>query len=369
MTLSTGCLLEIPLIENQPPTAYIDLIAPSQAPVGQVISFSGHGTDPDGTVVGYRWRSSLDGDLSTVANFQTSSLSVGNHAIYLSVQDNNGARSAEAASQVIIAASQPPPPPPALLPVIVSFGADQAIINQGDSALLSWNVSGATTVSIDPGIGSVALTGSRIISPGGTTTYILTATNSAGSTQASTQIAVRIPAPPEERTTTILPVVNESGYVRDNGDVVPRFIYVGDDNSDFSLQAFISFDISDIPDHATINQVVVDFSDYDQVYGSPFSSLGCLRGYVDDYGSLSSGDFVDNATGSSIIRFCSLPEVNASDSNPDVADALQQAVGDNRFQMRLQFRDTDTDGNHDNDLMAWTSSHLPELIVTYVVPQ
>ena len=144
MALSAGCLLEIP-IQNQPPIAYIDSVVPSEAPAGQIISFSGHGTDADGTVVGYRWRSSQDGNLSAAANFQTASLSVGNHTIYFSVQDNNGAWSPEIASQVVIESNQPPPP--ALLPVIVSFGADHTRITEGESAVLNWNISGATEVS------------------------------------------------------------------------------------------------------------------------------------------------------------------------------------------------------------------------------
>jgi len=60
---------------------------------------------------------------------------------------------------------------------IVSFDVEPGIINQGESANLSWVVISASSVNIDNGIGSVALTGHRIIQPTQTTTYILTASN------------------------------------------------------------------------------------------------------------------------------------------------------------------------------------------------
>lgn len=85
-------------------TAYIDSISPAEASLGEAVTFDGHGTDPDGTVVAYRWRSSIDGDLSAKASFDTSSLSAGEHIIYLKVQDNNGAWSEEVRRPVAVSA-------------------------------------------------------------------------------------------------------------------------------------------------------------------------------------------------------------------------------------------------------------------------
>ena len=56
--------------------------------------------------------------------------------------------------------------------------------------VLVWNVTGATSVSIDNGIGSVNLTDSIVVNPTKTTTYILTATNSASTSTESTQVTV-----------------------------------------------------------------------------------------------------------------------------------------------------------------------------------
>ena len=76
-------------ITNQRPTAIIDSISPSPAVQGEAVTFSGHGTDSDGSIVAYEWRSSIDSVLSSSSSFSTSSLSVGTHTIYFRVQDNN----------------------------------------------------------------------------------------------------------------------------------------------------------------------------------------------------------------------------------------------------------------------------------------
>jgi hypothetical protein len=72
-------------------------------------------------------------------------------------------------------------------PVITSFAASPASITVGGTSTLAWVVSGATTLSIDQGVGAVIGT-SKVVSPvTASTTYTLTATNSGGSvTQAAT---------------------------------------------------------------------------------------------------------------------------------------------------------------------------------------
>ncbi|MFZ5997662.1 MAG: GDSL-type esterase/lipase family protein [Nitrospirota bacterium] len=87
---------------NAVPAASIDSITPSPAAVGQTVSFTGHGTDGDGTITGYSWRSSIDGQLSTAASFSTARLSEGSHTIYLKVQDNAGAWSPETSRSLTV---------------------------------------------------------------------------------------------------------------------------------------------------------------------------------------------------------------------------------------------------------------------------
>ena len=69
-------------------------------------------------------------------------------------------------------------------PIINFFTADMHTITVGDSVTLSWEVTEATAVTIDPDngpdIGLADLSGFISVSPTTTTTYTLTATNSCG---------------------------------------------------------------------------------------------------------------------------------------------------------------------------------------------
>jgi len=88
--------------QNQIPIAYVPSIAPAIAYVGDSVTLSGDGTDTDGVIVGYYWRSNLDGYLSTQQSFTTKTLSVGTHTIYFKVLDDDGAWSSEQSSSVTI---------------------------------------------------------------------------------------------------------------------------------------------------------------------------------------------------------------------------------------------------------------------------
>lgn len=178
---------------SQPPTAHIDAISPTEVPAGETVLFDGHGTDVDGDVVAYSWRSSIDGDLSTMASFETSSLSAGVHTIYLRVQDDDGDWSEEVESSVTVSSGASPT---ATAPVIRSFTASPGSITSGGSSTLAWNVFGAATVRIDHAIGDVTPAGTRTVSPGTTTTYTLTATNEVDTVTSRARVTVSAPTPP-----------------------------------------------------------------------------------------------------------------------------------------------------------------------------
>ena len=90
------------LPENVPPKAYIDSITPNPSTEGETVSFVGHGSDSDGSIAAYKWRSSIDGTLSTAASFDTATLSVGTHSIYFTVKDNDHSWSDEAMAVVTV---------------------------------------------------------------------------------------------------------------------------------------------------------------------------------------------------------------------------------------------------------------------------
>ena len=77
---------------------------------------------------------------------------------------------------------------------ITSFTIDKtSIINNGETATLSWSVVDSESQSIDNGIGAVGVTGSKTVSPTASTTYTLTAVGLAGNDTASVTLTVYQP--------------------------------------------------------------------------------------------------------------------------------------------------------------------------------
>lgn len=94
----------------------------------------------------------------------------------------NGAGSATASVTVTVAAAG--------APLIESFGAAPQSVGPGGSSTLTWKTTGATSVSIDHGVGAVAASGSASVTPAATTTYTLSATNATGTTSAPATVTV-----------------------------------------------------------------------------------------------------------------------------------------------------------------------------------
>lgn len=94
---------------------------------------------------------------------------------------------AAATAEVVEAAKDSPP-------AINSFGVTPASIGAGQSAVLSWDVSGARELTIAPSIASSGSStiakGSEQVSPSTTTTYILTAANDFGRITQSAAVTV-----------------------------------------------------------------------------------------------------------------------------------------------------------------------------------
>ncbi len=87
---------------NHQPTAYKPIISPQEATYGSTISLSGDGSDSDGYITDYNWRSDIDGELSTLQSFSTTQLSQNTHTVYFKVKDNSGSWSAEKSSTITI---------------------------------------------------------------------------------------------------------------------------------------------------------------------------------------------------------------------------------------------------------------------------
>ena len=89
-------------------------------------------------------------------------------------------------------------------PVIGSFTSNLSNITAGQPVTLSWNVTGATAVSIDNGIGDVTGRSAITVSPAQSATYNLTATNTGGSTASAVSVSVAPPTDSQPPTTPTL---------------------------------------------------------------------------------------------------------------------------------------------------------------------
>ena len=99
-------------------------------------------------------------------------------------------------------------------PVIETFRSNPSTIVAGSTTTLTWKVTGATSVRIDPGIGMVAASGSRTISPAESTVYTIIAHNDAG-TVTSTLVATvnsKSPVPVVFRVTSVTAGIEPSSY-------------------------------------------------------------------------------------------------------------------------------------------------------------
>jgi hypothetical protein len=128
---------------------------------------------------------SIDQGIGAVASAGTQSVSPTVTTTY-TVTATNSSGSAVATTRVVVS-------PANGLPVIISFISNPTGITTGHSSILQWDVSGATSISINQGIGAVPPSGTHLVSPAATTAYTLTATNSSGSITASATVTLTQP--------------------------------------------------------------------------------------------------------------------------------------------------------------------------------
>lgn len=76
-------------------------------------------------------------------------------------------------------------------PPVITFSATDTGISLGESTTLLWTVTDALTASIDNGIGSIAFSGSTLVSPTESTKYVLTASNNDGTSTAFVIITIQ----------------------------------------------------------------------------------------------------------------------------------------------------------------------------------
>ena len=100
-------------------------------------------------------------------------------------------------------AASPPPPPPAAPPPpapqpTITLRATPTTVERGAAVALQWETTNAGSVRIEPGIGDVATTGNRSVSPTSSVTYTATATGPGGTASDTARITVNAAPPPRD---------------------------------------------------------------------------------------------------------------------------------------------------------------------------
>ena len=152
----------VPPQENQPPTSVIDSISPNPSKQGRdMVSFNGHGNDSDGIVVAYNWTSGIDGHLSSSSSFfmPASDLSVGTHTAHFTVQDDDGAWSAEDIEYLTIEPANQPPfssfiysPINPTINQTITFNASSSYDPDGNITNYNWSFGDGNSTSANESI-------------------------------------------------------------------------------------------------------------------------------------------------------------------------------------------------------------------------
>ncbi len=206
-------LLLIVLLTAGCDLAGINIPTTTQAPVISSFSASpasitaGASSTLDWSIAGAT-TASIDQGIGNVALTGSRAVMPGTTTVYTLTAFNAAGVSVTATAQVLVTGSStlPSPIPPTIssLPVINYFTASPPEIYSGDTAILSWDATNATSASINHGVGAVSISGNTVVSPGTTTVYTLTATNAAGDyTRTITVYVSGVPLPPSFAVTSV----------------------------------------------------------------------------------------------------------------------------------------------------------------------
>ncbi|HEY4479069.1 MAG TPA: polysaccharide deacetylase family protein [Candidatus Paceibacterota bacterium] len=146
---------------------------------------------------------SIDQSIGPVSALGSRLVTPSANTSYTLTASNSGGSVSQTVTISVTNEPPPPPPPTPVPPTLNSFSASPSSITVGGNSTLNWDISNATSILIDQGIGAVAAQGSTVVSPTQTKNYTITASNDAGTVTRSATITVT-PAP-------VLPVINSFG--------------------------------------------------------------------------------------------------------------------------------------------------------------
>jgi len=262
------------------------------------------------------------------------------------------------------------------VPIVSSFTADNTTIDEGDSVTLSWSVTDASTVTINPGGLLVALSGSTSVSPTETTTYILTATNSAGSSSASVTIKMmqnKILIPNESQSKDTF-VTNADPLT--NFDGAPYLAAGTLWESGTVERIYLQFDVSAIPNNAIITEARVGlfFKDPMSYISIPIYVEVPLAVYeVEGSWEETSLNWNNQPVANSIYE-----DVQTVGGNTDkyiywdITSLVQGWVSGMKSNDGIRLADEDEmtldDGKHFGSSSAPVGTERPKLVISYYIP-
>ncbi len=214
-----------------------------------------------------------------------------------------------------VAAAPAPAPAPPEKPSI-TFSAEPTSIQKGQSALLHWEISNATDMSIDQGIGAVQSSGQRQVYPTDTMTYTLTAKGPGGTSSETVTVNVTTPPPPPP------PAPTESSVEIINSQV---------------KDAYFDYDKSDVRDDAR-TVLTGDADVFKKVFSSDSQIAVTVEGNCDERGSaqynLALGDRRANAAKDFLVQLGvsgdRLKTISYGKEKPVCTDATEDCYQKNR---------------------------------------
>ena len=126
---------------------------------------------------------------------------------------------------------------------------------------------------------------------------------------------------------------------------------VGDNLVNDGINAFFKFDLSSIPDGATINSALFGVNSYTS-FEDPFGDLACMRAYDGIYFPLDASDYGNHPSTGTVVRFCDTDELDAPGGNTLLVDAVQSNLVSDFVDFIFVFNNNETDGNNDGDYLV-----------------
>jgi hypothetical protein len=157
-------------------------------PAGTITLNGSRSYDPNGEALTYQWTveaGSASLASPTAATTTFSAQAAASYSFTLTVTNTDGL---SASAHTLVTTQLAP-----TVPEVLFCTAQPLTVPLGQSTNIIWGTTGATTVTITPGVGVVPNSGSISVTPTQNTTYVVTATNSAGSNTCSVGVTVTQP--------------------------------------------------------------------------------------------------------------------------------------------------------------------------------